>query len=546
MHFGSLLPDPVGLGWSHVQVVNEEIRIELHTTVPARACPLCGRMSGRIHSRYTRMLGDLPWHGRSVHLVLSVRRFFCDYTSCQRRIFAERISCVAAAYARRTRRLDEALSGIAFACGGEAGARLAHRLGMSTSPDTLLRRIRRGTVPESQRLRAVGIDDWAVRRGQRYGTIVCDLERHRPVDVLADRESKTVANWLSHHPEIEVITRDRAGFYIDGASTGAPQAMQVADRFHLMQNLREALHRLLDRRHKHLLAVAREVAQARASCVAAPALAENSRAPPQRRIPRHPSVNEIRRLRRVERYEQVVALHAQGISQRAIAKRMGINRGTVAKYLHAGMLPERAARVYASKTDPHVDFLRKRWAEGCHNAAQLARELAAQGFRGSYCSVRRRVATWDRTTTNESTQALSTQVSYVRAPSARRLSWLLLKEPDDLGESECAFVDVLYRLHPEVNRAASLARSFAEMMRERRGEKLDVWIEQARQSDVPRELGVFATGLKSDYDAVKAALTTEWSNGQVEGQVNRLKLLKRQMYGRAKFDLLRQRVLHAQ
>ena len=544
MHFGSLLPDPAGLGWSHIQVANEEIRIELHTTVPSCACPLCGRMSGRIHSRYTRTLGDLPWHGRTVRLSLKVRRFFCDYASCPRRIFAERIPGVAVAYARTTCRLEEALLGIAFACGGEAGARLAGRLSMPTSPDTLLRRIRRCSEPDPHRLRAVGIDDWAVRRGQRYGTIVCDLERHCPVDVLDDRESKTVASWLAGHPEIEVITRDRAGFYIEGASTGAPQAMQVADRFHLIHNLREALHRMLERCHKHLLAAAREVAQIRASCVAAPALTENSRAPPQRRIPRRPNVNEIRRSRRVERYEQVVALHAQGISQRTIAKRVGIHRGTVAKYLHAGTLPERAARVYASKTDPHVDFLRKRWAEGCHNAAQLARELVAQGFKGSYCSVRRRVAPWDRSTSSESSSA-SVQVSCVRPPSARRVSWLLLKEPGDLGESELEFVDALYRLRPEVNQAALLARAFAGMMRERRGEELDLWIEQARQPDVPRELGVFATGLKSDYDAVKAALTTEWSNGQVEGQVNRLKLLKRQMYGRAKFDLLRQRVLHA-
>lgn len=257
-------------------------------------------------------------------------------------------------------------------------------------------------------------------------------------------------------------------------------------------------------------------------------------------------MSEVRRSRRLERYQQVVALHAQGIAQRTIAKRVGINRGTVAKYLHAGMLPERAARVYASKTDPYVDYLRKRWAEGCHNAAQLARELAAQGFKGSYGSVRRRVAPWGRTAANESTPSLSTQVYCVRAPSARRLSWLLLKEPGDLGESERAFVDALYRKRPEVNRAASLARAFAGMMRERRGEELDVWMEQARQPGVPRELGVFATGLQSDYEAVKAALATEWRNGQVEGQVNRLKLLKRQMYGRAKFDLLRQRVLHVQ
>ncbi len=209
-----------------------------------------------------------------------------------------------------------------------------------------------------------------------------------------------------------------------------------------------------------------------------------------------------------------------------------------------GTLPQRAPRQYASQTDRYVNYLRKRWDEGCHNAAQLALELKAQGFTGSDCSVRRRVAHWDRSACGEVSKTPSMKPPSIHPPSARRLSWLLLKDPSDLGERDREFVDALFRRHPELRRAASLARAFAAMMRERRGEELDAWVRRGWKANVPRELGVFATGLKTDHDAVKAALTTDWSNGQVEGQVNRLKMLKRQMYGRAKFDLLRQRVLY--
>jgi len=246
----------------------------------------------------------------------------------------------------------------------------------------------------------------------------------------------------------------------------------------------------------------------------------------------------------LERYQQVIELHRQGVSQRAIAKRVGINRETVGRYIRAGRFPERAPRKYASKTDPFTNYLHRRWKEGCHNAAQLARELKAQGFAGSYCSVRRRVAHWSTTESSRSQGDISPVPPAVHPPSSKRLAWLLLEEPGDLGDQDRVFVEALCQRCPEVAGAATLAREFGDMARDRQGHALDDWIQRAWNRAIPRELRAFATGLRSDYDAVKAALTSDWSNGQVEGQVNRLKLIKRQMYGRAKFDLLRQRVLH--
>lgn len=536
------LPQAAVLRCSQIQIDPDLVTIVVESVAPLGFRPVCGRAAGRVHSRYARRLADLPWQGSVVRWCLQARKFFCDMPACRRRIFTERLPEVAAAYARNTVRLDAALSCIAFACGGEGGSRLAQRLGMPTSPDTLLRRIRRAPTPDSSPLHVLGIDDWAVRRGQRYGTLLCDLERHCPVDLLKGREAETLATWLQQHPGIQVITRDRASCYSQGATTGAPQAIQVADQFHLMQNLRHALVRMLERRYREIRSVARDIA---ASDRPADTSANTGQAPAckrEHRLPRSPPLREVRRNRRFERYQKVIELHHRGISQRTIAKRLGVNRETVGRYLRTGQFPERAKRKYASKTDRFTAYLQKRWEEGCRNGAQLARELEAQSFQGSYWNVRRRLAHWRGAESAE--RPTSPSPPTVHPPSAGRLAWLLLAKPADSDDQDQMFLEALFERYPEVATAAKLAQEFATMVRQRQGQLLDTWLPRAWHADMPREIRVFAAGLKSDYAAVKAGLTTEWSNGQLEGQVNRLKLIKRQMHGRAKFDLLRQRVLH--
>lgn len=389
------LPQSVTLRYRQIKIEPDVVTIAVESLAPDGLCPLCGCPSSREHSRYTRRLGDLPWQGRSVRLLLLSRKFFCDSPVCSRRVFAERLPDVAAAYARKTARLKDTLACIAFACGGEAGSRLACRLGMPVSADTLLRTIRQTRIPVPSTLRILGVDDWAVRKGLRYGTLLCDLEQHRPIDMLNDREPGTLAAWLREHPEVEVITRDRAHCYAEGASKGASQAIQVADRFHLMQNLRQALVRMLDHRYPQM-ALAMRDASSRGPPTKTPDVTTSDVETPNRRrvgqLPRCPTRSDVRRKRRLERYGKVIELHHQGMSHREIARCLSTHRETVARYIRAGEFPERPTRKYASKTDRFTNYLEKRWKEGCHNAAQLARELKAMGFTGSYCSVRRRVA----------------------------------------------------------------------------------------------------------------------------------------------------------
>ena len=312
-------------------------------------------------------------------LVLYARKFFCDNPDCARQIFTERLPELVAPYARRTQRLDQWFTAVGFAAGGAAGARLLQALGLSATPAILLARIRAYPVTCGTTPRALGIDDFAFRRGRRYGTILVDLDRHRPVDLLPDRSAQAVAQWLTAHPGTQIISRDRGGDYAVGAREGAPQALQIADRFHLVKNLGELVERIV-RRH------AQAVEQQTATSPLAHSVAT---APPQPDTLRtHQQVQEIIR----RRYEAIHALAAKGMSGQQIARELGLHRHTVERNLRLPPCPERARHPRTpNMLDPYEPYLRKRWAEGCHNALGLWREIVAQGFPGTSRTVSRLV-----------------------------------------------------------------------------------------------------------------------------------------------------------
>lgn len=541
---GLVLLDSDALELEHVVIAGETVTVNLRASHPAAECPRCGHLSDRVHSRYIRKLTDLPWRGRRVQLRLRSRRFFCRSAECPRKVFAERLPDVAGAYARTTTRLYEAHRQIGFALGGEPGARLAGRLAMPTSPDTLLRRIRSTPLPEALVPRVLGIDDWAFRKGSRYGTILCDLERQRVVDLLPNRDADTLAAWLKAHPGVEIITRDRAGPYALGAREGAPGAVQVADRWHLLGNVREALEHLLDRKHSCL----RDAAQP-----ASPPAAASAPLPgPAQPLPlllagvsRAASRKQWRRERRQDRYQRVIDLSHQGWSVRQIARDLKMSRRTVRRFLRAEAFPERGARQpLPSKLDAMAPYLQQRWGEGCLNVAQLHRELQARGQRCSYATVQRQIERLGCAGTPTSNRPAAKRPPPVPVPSPRRVSFWLVKRRDERSEEQRQLIERLCASDEEIGNAVRLGVEFLDLVRERQADRLEEWLLET-EGTAAREMRSLSKGLRQDQQAVSAALRLPWSNGPVEGHVNRLKAIKRQMYGRANFDLLRRRVLNA-
>jgi transposase len=474
-----------------------------------------------------------------------VRRFFCDNAVCHRKVFAEQLPELMLPYARRTVRHNAALTTIGLAHGGEAGRHTAQALGFRVSAATLLRRVRAIPDPPAGAVRVLGVDDFALRRGQNYGTILVDEETHKPIDLLPDREAATLTKWLKKHPEVEVITRDRARAYAEAAREGAPQAQQVADRFHLGLNLRAAVERAVSKQSADLRQAAQAVSpryqteQMRRQ----EGLLQELPAPAKRHVTKPAALKAERREQRLARYEEVHRLSQAGLSKSAIARQMGLPRETVRSFLRAETFPERvipAAR--PSSVAPFADYLRERWRAGCTSAKKLYQEIRARGFKGAPVTVRRYVSGW-RKQTAPAFRRLASLPDFP-PPSPRQATWWLIGKAEELETPERDFVTELKHLAPKMQTLQTLAQDFLELLRKRIEPAFDDWYKRVQESGMA-ELKSFADGLLMDEAAVRAALSSEWSNGQTEGQINRLKMLKRQMYGRAKFDLLRLRVLYA-
>ena len=489
-------------------------------------CPACGRVSGRIHSRYKRQIADLPWEGIPVRIELRVRRFFCASGYCSQRIFTERLPNTVGRHSRRTCRLSQVLDRIALTLGGSAGARLAQQLGIEANGSTLLRGVRRRMIPAASRSpRVVGIDDWAWRKGQRYGTIFCDLEQNKVIDLLPDRSSDSTAAWLRAHPGIEVVSRDRASLYAEAASKAAPNAVQIADRWHLLRNLSEALVSVLAPHH-------RAIDQAARAVFAKSVPAEAEATPCLLTLTRAQQTRQQRRDRRLIRYESVMELVRNGMSQREISCTLGVDRRTVRRWTRACGFPERKEVHRKNAIDPYRSYLDQRWNEGCRNAAQLWREIRDQGFGGTSSSLRQWVFKHYGRKVRSHREPLPPKPPRI---SPRQLVWHILKP----NESSERYLKELFKLSPDLACCADVAREFFRIVRTRDLNAWPAWHLLASHSP----LASFAKHLSRDEAAVCAALEYHWSNGPVEGNVHRLKLIKRSMYGRASFDLLRARVL---
>lgn len=497
----------------------------------AAACPDCGRESRRVHSRYYRRLADAAIAGQPARIRLRVRRYFCDHVLCGRRTFVEQVEGLTVRYGRRSLLLRAMLESIALALAGRAGARLARRLAMPVSRSTLLRMIR--ALPDQLvgEAAAVGVDDFALRRGYVYGTVIIDITTHQPLDVLPERTAAALAAWLRRHPGTRVVCRDRAGAYADAVRTGAPNAVQVADRWHLWHNLAQAVEKTVVAHRGDLVVPVSDlddgVEQDRDNSEGRPSAPRVETAAAENRLA----------IRTRERYDAVRELREQGRSISAISRELGLDRKTVKRFIRAADIEQLLvrARSRASLLDAFKPYLHERFNAGHTDAAALTLEIQALGYRGSNQTVRRYLHPFRAT--------LAAPPAVPVPPSVRQVTGWLTRHPDSLTETErlklktiCDHSEPLATTHQQVT-------AFADMLTTRRGDKLGDWICEVNTTG-SAPLRSFATGLRSDIDAVTNGLTLGYNSGPVEGTVNRIKMIKRQMYGRARFDLLRKRILH--
>jgi transposase len=446
-------------------------------------------------------------------MLIMVRRFRCSEIGCARRIFAERLDPITVApRGRRTARLDAVVHHLGLALGGRPAQAIARRLLLPVSKDTLLRTVRRRAIAASDAPRVVGIDDWAWRKGHRYGTLICDLERRRVIDLLPDREPATVAAWLAARPSVEIIARDRGGGYGAAAAQGRPEAIQVADRWHLMENASAAF----------LMAVRRRMRELRR------AFGQDTLDPSVLTAAERVQFDGWRR--RAAEAEAIRALHAEGLGLKEIARRTGRSRKLVRDVVRGGAADPFRPR--ASTLDPWLDRLSAEWSGGCRNGAELWRRLRGRGFPGSL----RVVTEWaTRRRRDEASGAPA------RCPAPRALARLLTIARDKLTRAEALIVAIAERAAPDIVAARDLVDAFHALIRKGDAAGLDAWISSALASPIAS----FAKRVAADRAAIAAAIEQPWSNGQTEGQICRLKTLKRQMGGRANIDLLKARMMRA-
>ena len=527
VELGVVLPHLAGVVVEGVVVAAGLLCVWARPGAGEAACPACGMASARVHSRYCRRLADAAVGGRRVVIRLTVRRFFCPAPGCNRRTFAEQVPGLTTRYARRTPPLAAALGAVAAALAGRAGARLAAALGMAAGRGLMLRLLMALPVAQPGTVRVLGVDDFAFRRGRSYGTILIDVETGRPVDLLPDREAGTLAGWLKAHPGTMVICRDRAGAYAEGAREGAPAAVQVADRWHLWHNLAQHAERTVAR-HRDCLSGPGPGTRPGDQAVPGPRQAATATAPAG-----EPGL--ARRTR--QRWELIQALRAQGKPIKAVIRETGLARGTVRRYWRAaspGELLAVARDGRATPLDGYKDYLHQRWNAGCTNASALHAEIRAQGYPGGYGGVRDYLRPFRQPGTRPPATAAP--------PKPRDITRWLLTHPGNLHHDDARKLAGARNRCPHIDALARHVSSFAGILTGRHGDRLDDWITAVDADDQP-DLHSFTRGIRQDYDAVKNGLTLPWSSGTVEGNVNRLKMLKRQTYGRASFPLLRHRVL---
>jgi transposase len=546
-----LFPHLAGLRVHRVEDTGDAVVISASCRAGEACCPTCGLPSSRVHGGYSRTLADGAAGGRPVLIALSVRRFRCLRAACPVVTFAEQAEGLSARYRRRTVPLLGMLAGFGLELAGRAGARLAGALGVPVHSSTVLRLVMAlPDPPVSAAPEVTGVDDFALRKGRVYGTVIADAESGEVTDLLPDREAGTWEAWLKAHPGAEVICRDRAGAYAEGASAGAPGAIQVADRWHVWHNLGEYVEKAVVAHRGCLMGTPDEPA---AGAEDAPPGQLPDAGPAANTPPEPDGLRDVCGRERAlvsrtrERHAAVHELLQAGRSQRETAEILGLSRNTVARFARepdpAALLVKATSR--ENKLDPFKACINQRWNEGITSAAALHAELAAaQGWTGSVQAVERYVRQF-RTADGRTRAGRNPRQAPAAppVPKTRQITRWLLTHPDRLDPGDQAGLAIITARCPHLDALAGHIRSFAQMMTHRQGLlALEGWLARVEADDQP-ELHSFANGIRRDQQAVTAGLALPYSSAAMEGNVNKIKMIKRQMYGRAAFPLLRKRVI---
>jgi transposase len=527
--------------------------VELDSRMPA-ACPDCGMVSGSRHSSYMRTIQDLPSQGKPVTIRARATRWRCRNAACGRRVFAERLPQLAARFGRRTTRLAEIVRLFGHSAGGRPSERLMSRLGMPVSDTTILRgtkksgRLEMGLTP----VRVVGVDEWAWRKGFNYGTIMVNLEQRQVVGLLADRSASSSAAWFKEHSELEVINRDRAGLYADAACQGAPQARQIADRFHILKNFRETIERQLGRYEAPVRESNAVVADTDINTTPFPKSADRDSAAATGRPPNHSQSDA----RRKAKFDEIRALYETGCTVGEISRKLGLGPRRVHRWVCRIDFPERNVMAPKPSTPAYFGtFLAASWAQGTTKVRHLFSDIRRRGYTGSFSHLARFVSPWrqispmkDGVTQHSSDDdaSASPRLRALDPMTGRQISpltaaALCMKPRGQMTERQLASVDVLKEASSEFCTMRHLAMRLRGLLRGGTAEALDKWLTDARSSNI-HGMRRFARTVRQDMAAITNAVLEPWTNGQAEGQINRLKMLKRAMYGRAGVDLLRVRM----
>ena len=497
-----------------------------------------------MHGGYSRVMADGAAGGRPVLIVLAVRRFRCGNPGCTAVTFAEQAAGLSERYRRRSVPLLGMLAGFGLELAGRAAARLAGTLGIAVHPATVLRLIAAAAEPEvTAAPEVLGVDDFALAKGQVYGTVLVDMRTGDVIDLLPDREAASFEAWLKAHRGATVICRDRAGNYAEGARAGAPDAIQVADRWHLWHNLGEYAGKTVA---AHRGCLKDQPGGGDADGTTAPGTADTpGQEPPgqgERAVMPDGFLDACGRERRLvrrtrDRYAEIHRRLDAGESLSAISRVTGLDRKTVQRFARAGSAGELLGNATSreSKLDDFTPYLRQRWNDGVTDAAALHAELRERGWAGSEQTVRRYVRPFR--------QALAAPDPAPAVPKTRQITRWLLTRPDRLQADEQAQLEAIRARCPHIDALAGHVTSFAEMMTARTGSRdLESWL-AAVEADDQAGLRSLAAGIRNDQQAVTNGLTLHWNSGKVKGTVNKIKMIKRQMYGRAGFELLRKRVI---